>query len=290
MKTICAALGMAALLTFSASADTLTLPKGHVLDFGDTVDVLDGRQTYFGKQMKNWAEHEAVEKESKPQAAVIGIIGGGGGPTPVFPLLPVGGADSPTSVYLTSKLAPHVSRLAAEALGELRVYQLRANTPEAFYESFVLSFSVDHKNPGKEKNGLSPFVKLLGKEMTGTAGSTAAKKGAADKKNAVIPFAGKMWKEAEIGEPYKQFLGKKGIRLYVSGEARWKEKKSRGGKVYRLAKVKAGLYTGGCLIPFFAEGLILEDGDSTTYTLFASDQKSGAYFAPYVEKAAREMK
>ena len=275
MKTICAALGMAALLTFSASADTLTLPKGHVLDFGDTVDILDGRQTYFGKQMKNWAEHEAVEKESKPQAAAIGIIGG---------------ADGPAAVYLESKLTPDVSRLAAEALGELRVYQLRANTPEAFYESLVLSISVDHKNPEKEKNGLSPFVKLMGKEMTGTAGSTAAKQAASDKKNAAIPFAGKMWKEAEIGEPYKQFLGKKGIRLYVSGEARWKEKKSRGGKVYRLAKVKAGLYTGGCLIPFFAEGLILEDGDSTTYTLFASDQKSGAYFAPYVEKAAREMK
>lgn len=275
MKTICAALGMAALLTFSASADTLTLPKGHVLDFGDTVDILDGRQTYFGKQMKNWAEHEAVEKESKPQAAAIGIIGG---------------ADSPPSVYLTSKLAPDVSRLAAEALGELRVYQLRANTPEAFYESFVLSFSVDHKNPGKEKNGLSLFVKLMGKEMTGTAGSTAAYHAATDKKNAVIPLAGKMWKEAEIGESYKQFLKKRGIRLYVSGEPRWEEKKSRGGKAYRLAKVKAGLYTGGCLIPFFAEGLILEDGDSTTYTLFAGDQKSGAYFVPYVEKTAREMK
>ena len=156
--------------------------------------------------------------------------------------------------------------------------------------SYNPSFSVDHKNPEKEKNGLSPFVKLMGKEMTGTAGSTAAKQAASDKKNAAIPFAGKMWKEAEIGEPYKQFLGKKGIRLYVSGETRWKEKKSRGGKVYRLAKVKAGLYTGGSLIPFFAEGLILEDGDSTTYTLFASDQKSGAYFVPYVEKAAREMK
>lgn len=274
MKTICAALGMAALLTFSASADTLTLPKGQVLDFGDTVDVLDGSQTYFGKQMKDWAEHEKVEKTSKRQAAA-GIIGS---------------VDSPTSVYLTSKLAPHVSRLAAEALGELRVYQLRANTPEAFYESLVLSFSVDHKNPGKEKNGLLPFVKLMGKEMTDTAGSTAAKQEAADKKNAVIPFAGKMWKEAEIGEPYKQFLGKKGIRLYVSSETHWKEKKSRGGKVYRLAKAKAGLYTGGCLIPFFAEGLILEDGDSTTYTLFTGDQKSGAYFVPYVEKAAQEMK
>lgn len=274
MKTICAALGMAALLTFSASADTLTLPKGQVLDFGDTVDVLDGSQTYFGKQMKDWAEHEKVEKTSKRQAAA-GIIGS---------------VDSPAAVYLESKLTPDVSRLAAKAWEELRIYQLRANTPEAFYESLVLSFSVDHKNPEKEKNGLSPFVKLMGKEMTGTAGSTAAKQAASDKKNAAIPFAGKMWKEAEIGEPYKQFLGKKGIRLYVSGEARWKEKKSRGGKVYRLAKVKAGLYTGGCLIPFFAEGLILEDGDSTTYTLFASDQKSGAYFAPYVEKAAREMK
>ena len=275
MKTICAALGMAALLTFSASADTLTLPKGQVLDFGDTVDVLDGSQTYFGKQMKDWAEHEKVEKTSKRQAVAIGVIGG---------------ADSPTSVYLTSKLAPDVSRLAAEALGELRVYQLRANTPEAFYESFVLSFSVDHKNPGKEKNGLLPFVKLMGKEMTDTAGSTAAKQEAADKKNAVIPLAGKMWKEAEIGESYKQFLEKRGIRLYVRGEPRWKEKKSRGGKAYRLAKVKAGLYTGGCLIPFFAEGLILEDDDSTTYTLFAGDQKSGAYFVPYVEKAAQEMK
>ena len=274
MKTICAAIGMAVLLTFSASADTLTLPKGQVLDFGDTVDVLDGSQTYFGKQMKDWAEHEKVEKTSKRQAAA-GIIGS---------------VDSPAAVYLESKLTPDVSRLAAKAWEELRIYQLRANTPEAFYESLVLSFSVDHKNSGKEKNGLLPFVKLMGKEMTDTAGSTAAKQETADKKNAVIPLAGKMWKEAEIGEPYKQFLGKKGIRLYVSGEARWKEKKSRGGKVYRLAKVKAGLYTGGCLIPFFAEGLILEDGDSTTYILFASDQKSGAYFVPYVEKAAREMK
>ena len=275
MKTICAALGMVALLTLSASADTLTLPKGQVLDFGDTVDVLDGRQTYFGKQMKDWAEHEAVEKESEPQAAAIGIIGG---------------ADGSTSVYLTSKLAPDVSRLASKAWKELRIYQLRANTPEAFYESLVLSFSVDHKNPGKEKNGLSPFVKLMGKEMTDTAGSAAAKQETADKKNAVIPLAGKMWKEAEIGESYKQFLEKRGIRLYVSSETRWKEKKSRGGKVYRLAKVKAGLYAGGCLIPFFAEGLILEDDDSTTYTLFAGDQKSGAYFVPYVEKAAQEMK
>ena len=63
MKTICAALGMAALLTFSASADTLTLPKGQVLDFGDTVDVLDGSQTYFGKdeRLRNTKKLKDIE-------------------------------------------------------------------------------------------------------------------------------------------------------------------------------------------------------------------------------------
>ena len=76
MKTICAALGMAALLTFSASADTLTLPKGHVLDFGDTVDVLDGRQTYFGKQMKNWFKYILnTRRKSKMKKTIITVVG-----------------------------------------------------------------------------------------------------------------------------------------------------------------------------------------------------------------------
>ena len=274
MKTICAALGMAALLTFSASADTLTLPKGQVLDFGDTVDVLDGSQTYFGKQMKDWAEHEKVEKTSKRQAAA-GIIGS---------------VDSPAAVYLESKLTPDVSRLAAKAWEELRIYQLRANTPEAFYESLVLSFSVDHKNSGKEKNGLLPFVKLMGKEMTDTAGKRTADVKMGKTVKAEKDIFPKMWKEAKIKNSYKRFLEKKGIRLYTSDVTRWKEKKSSGGKAYRLAKAKIGLSYDGYLFPLFAEGLIVDDGTATTYTLFVGDQKSGSYFAPCIEKAAGRMK
>lgn len=194
MKTICAALGMAALLTFSASADTLTLPKGQVLDFGDTVDVLDGSQTYFGKQMKDWAEHEEVEKTLKRQAAA-GIIGS---------------VDSPTAVYLESKLTPDVSRLAAKAWKELRIYQLRANTPEAFYESLVISFSVDHKNPGKEKNGLLPFVKLMGKEMTDTAGSTAAKQAVSDKRTLSYRLQAKCGKKLKSESRINNFWQKGG--------------------------------------------------------------------------------
>lgn len=105
-------------------------------------------------------------------------------------------------------MTPDVSRLAAEALGELRVYQLRANTPEAFYESLVLSFSVDHKNPEKEKNGLSPFVKLMGKEMTGTAGSTAAKQAASDKRTLPYRLQAKCGKKLKSESRINNFWGK----------------------------------------------------------------------------------
>ena len=100
----------------------------------------------------------------------------------------------------------------------------------------------------------------------------------------------KMWKEAKIKNSYKRFLEKKGIRLYTSDVTRWKEKKSSGGKAYRLAKAKIGLSYDGYLFPLFAEGLIVDDGTATTYTLFVGDQKSRSYFAPCIEKAAGRMK
>lgn len=50
---------------FSASADTLTLSKDQILDFGDAVDVLDGSRTYFGKQIKDWAEHKNFGKTAE---------------------------------------------------------------------------------------------------------------------------------------------------------------------------------------------------------------------------------
>lgn len=59
----------------------------------------------------------------------------------------------------------------------------------------------------------------------------------------------KMWKEAKIKNSYKRFLEKKGIRLYTSDVTRWKEKKSSGGKAYRLAKAKIGLSYDGYLFP-----------------------------------------
>lgn len=285
MKTICAALGMAALLTFSASADTLTLSKDQILDFGDAVDVLDGSRTYFGKQIKDWAEHKNFGKTAETVSHDLKE------------------KTNEKTAEAAARLAEEkiADRLAEKVWKDTKVYQLRANTPSAFYETFVISIPVENKELQQRKSGFKSLMNFKDAEREKTANEETAKSSkekmerTADVKmgktvKAEKDIFPKMWKEAKIKNSYKRFLEKKGIRLYTSDVTRWKEKKSSGGKAYRLAKAKIGLSYDGYLIPFFAEGLILEDGDSTTYTLFASDQKSGAYFAPYVEKAAREMK
>lgn len=250
MKTICAALGMAALLTFSVSADTLTLPHGQVLDFGETVDILDGSETYFGKAMKDWTNQKDFDKTMETMVSDI-----------------KGKTDE--------NAKKDAARFAAKAWEDTRVYQLRANTPEAFYETFVLSLPVENKEGEQAKKVLR------------TLAEDKAPENAAKKKTVV---SDRKWKEAPIEEPYRQLLEKRKIRIYVSDMEHWKEKKSSGGKSYRLGKAKISVDYDGYVLPLFVEGLIMDDGVSTTYTLFAGDQKSGAYFAPYVEKAAREMK
>lgn len=285
MKTICAALGMAALLTFSASADTLTLSKDQILDFGDAVDVLDGSRTYFGKQIKDWAEHKNFGKTAETVSHDLKE------------------KTNEKTAEAAARLAEEkiADRLAEKVWKDTKVYQLRANTPSAFYETFVISIPVENKELQQRKSGFKSLMNFKDAEREKTANEETAKSSkekmerTADVKmgktvKAEKDIFPKMWKEAKIKNSYKRFLEKKGIRLYTSDVTRWKEKKSSGGKAYRLAKAKIGLSYDGYLFPLFAEGLILEDGDSTTYILFASDQKSGAYFVPYVEKAAREMK
>lgn len=283
MKTICAALGMAALLTFSASADTLTLSKDQILDFGDAVDVLDGSRTYFGKQIKDWAEHKNFGKTAETVSHDLKE------------------KTNEKTAEAAARLAEEkiADRLAEKVWKDTKVYQLRANTPSAFYETFVISIPVENKELQQRKSGFKSLMNFKDAEREKTANEETAKSSkekmerTADVKmgktvKAEKDIFPKMWKEAKIKNSYKRFLEKKGIRLYTSDVTRWKGKKSSGGKAYRLAKAKIGLSYDGCLFPLFAEGLIVDD--STTYTLFAGDQKSGAYFVPYVEKAAQEMK
>lgn len=191
--------------------------------------------------------------------------------------------------------------MAEKVWKDTKVYQLRANTPSAFYETFVISIPVENKELQQRKSGFKSLMNFKDAEREKTANEETAKSSkekmerTADVKmgktvKAEKDIFPKMWKEAKIKNSYKRFLEKKGIRLYTSDVTRWKEKKSSGGKAYRLAKAKIGLSYDGCLFPLFAEGLIVDDGTATTYTLFVGDQKSGSYFAPCIEKAAGRMK
>lgn len=247
---------MAALLIFSVSADTLTLPKGQILDFGETVDVLDGSQTYFGRQMKDWADNGDFTKTVETMA------------------------DG-----LKGKTEKDTVSLATKAWMDTKVYQIRASTPAAFYETLVISLSVDNQEWKQGKKGFLALAERIEEKMT----ASEEKSEAAEKKTDRMT-ADTRWKEVHLGEPYKKFLEKRKIRIYVRDGSHWKEKTSSGGKTYRIGKAKVGVDYDGYFLPLFAEGLIVSDGTSTTYTLFAGDQKSGEYFAPYVEKAAREMK
>ena len=258
MKTICAALGMAALLTFSASADTLTLSKDQILDFGDAVDVLDGSRTYFGKQIKDWAEHKNFGKTAETVSHDLKE------------------KTNEKTAEAAARLAEEkiADRLAEKVWKDTKVYQLRANTPSAFYETFVISIPVENKELQQRKSGFKSLMNFKDAEREKTANEETAKSSkekmerTADVKmgktvKAEKDIFPKMWKEAKIKNSYKRFLEKKGIRLYTSDVTRWKEKKSSGGKAYRLAKAKIGLSYDGYLFPLFAEGLIVDDGTAT---------------------------
>lgn len=126
---------------FSASADTLTLSKDQILDFGDAVDVLDGSRTYFGKQIKDWAEHKNFGKTAETVSHDLkekrmknggsrGSFGGGENRGP----------------------------FGGKVWKDTKVYQLRANTPSAFYETFVISIPVENKELQQRKSGFKSLM------------------------------------------------------------------------------------------------------------------------------------
>lgn len=245
MKTICAALGMAALLTFSASADTLTLSKDQILDFGDAVDVLDGSRTYFGKQIKDWAEHKNFGKTAETVSHDLKE------------------KTNEKTAEAAARLAEEkiADRLAEKVWKDTKVYQLRANTPSAFYETFVISIPVENKELQQRKSGFKSLMNFKDAEREKTANEETAKSSkekmerTADVKmgktvKAEKDIFPKMWKEAKIKNSYKRFLEKKGIRLYTSDVTRWKEKSLPAGKRTAWQKQKLGYPMMGTFSPF----------------------------------------
>lgn len=233
------------LLTGSAFADTLKLPGGEVLDFGDKVDVWTMEESFF----------------SRPGNSLDG--------------------KEKNIVKSGTDLIPGSSSLVAvpqNITDKMKIYQLRSYTPEAFHQAVAVSVSLS----GKDREILE---KLLARNYE----KQEKMKIPGEEKNEVLRnfLKGKEW-VAE--EPLQSRLASKGIKIYVTDKKGWKDKISETGRPYRIGFAKAAIACNGCVLPVFAGGLIYPGEKETVYTLFISDQPSGAYFAPYIKKAAEGKK
>lgn len=233
------------LLTGSAFADTLKLPGGKVLDFGDKVDVWTMEESFFSRPGNSLAGKEKNIAKS--------------------------GTD----------LIPGSSSLGAvpqNITDKMKVYQLRSYTPEAFHQAVAVSVSLS----GKDRETLE---KLLARNYE----KQEKMKIPGEEKNEVLRNFLKS-KEWVAAEPLQSRLASKGIKIYITGKEGWKDKISQTGRPYRIGFAKAAIDCNGCVLPVFAGGLIYPGEKETVYTLFISDQPSGAYFAPYIKKAAEGKK
>ncbi len=233
------------LLTGSAFADTLKLPGGEVLDFGDKVDVWTMEEFYFIRSGNSLAGKEK------------NIVKSG---TDLIPR-----SSSPVA-------APQ------NIMDKMKIYQLRSYTPEAFHQAVAVSASLS----GKDRV-------VMEKLLVRNHQKQEKMKIPGEEKNEVLRnfLKGKEW-VAE--EPLQSRLASKGIKIYVTDKKGWKDKISKTGRPYRIGFAKAAIDCNGFVLPVFAGGLIYPGEKETVYTLFISDQPSGAYFAPYIKKAAEGKK
>ena len=233
------------LLTGSAFADTLKLPGGEVLDFGDKVDVWTMEEFYFIRSGNSW---NGKEKNIVKSGTDL-----------------ISGSSSPVA-------APQ------NIMDKMKIYQLRSYTPEAFHQAVAVSASLS----GKDREVME---KLLARNHQ----KQEKMKIPGKEKNEVLRNFLKS-KEWVAAEPLQSRLASKGIKIYITGKEGWKDKISKTGRPYRIGFAKAAIDYNGCVLPVFAGGLIYPGEKETVYTLFISDQPSGAYFAPYIKKAAEGKK
>ena len=233
------------LLTGSAFADTLKLPGGEVLDFGDKVDVWTMEESLFNRPGNSLAG-----KEKNIVKSGTDLIPG-------------------SSSFVT---------VPQNITDKMKVYQLRSYTPEAFHQAVAVSASLS----GTDREVME---KLLARNHQ----KQEKMKIPGEEKNEVLRNFLKS-KEWVAAEPLQSRLASKGIKIYITGEGGWKDKISETGRPYRIGFAKAAIDCNGFVLPVFAGGLIYPGEKETVYTFFISDQPSGAYFAPYIKKAAEGKK
>ena len=235
------ALAMAA-GTMAVSADSLTLSGGEVLDMGSSVSVYPGERSFFGSQLHDW-----LLEGNAAKTVEVALEG-----AKVFPK--------------DKDYSKEFSEMAVSILRTGKVYQVRAQADDTFYQGMMVSLSVSDSDMLK--------LALYGKEAM--ADRNEGEK-IADVKAASSEKAGASENSLDPAGAVK-----------VEDHSSWEDRKSEKGLAYRTADAKAVLTRNGFMIPLYVKGIITRGEGKTVYTLFAADQASGRYFQPLLDKALKE--
>lgn len=263
-----AAAGMTALALAAgvsvARADSLTLAGGETVNLGQKVNVLDGDKTFFGAQLKDWLQRPSAEASVEKLLREKQVFG----------------EDAPEYKEL--------SRAAVSLLRTAKVYQVRSVADGTYYQGMMASLSLSDEELLQWKQY---------RDLAADGGKAAI--GGADGPTSVYLTSGQAQQEAagasgtekkkDAGEAAKDAgkaeKGLLGGAVQVVSNTSWKEGTSRKGISYRYASARIDAVRNGFAIPLYVEGIIMKEKGRTTFTVFASDQASGKYFAPILEKA-----
>lgn len=171
------------------------------------------------------------------------------------------------SANLFPKDKGYEKEMAEMAVGILRtgkVYQVRVSANDTFYQGMVLSLAVSDNDMLK--------IAMAGSAALDKDGKTGALTGNERKEAADLALA------ALRGT------------VEVEEHSSWSDRVSRQGLVYRTADAKVAVTRNGFLLPLYVKGVITRGEGKTVYTAFVSDQASGNYFRPFLDKALKEAK
>lgn len=230
----------------------MVLSSGETITLGDRISVGEGKNSFIGSQINDWMRRpDSVNTVEK----FLGRQGWQGTPEE------------------EKALAERIVKIARGA----SLYQLRSEAQTTYYQGFVISLPVTAEDAAALKDLSLKEVageKAAAAEAAPAEGTAPVKEEAAAKK--ILPDSSEF--STIVNRAASQYMT-------VTNTPSWKNGRTKNGLAYRHGTALVDFRNHNMKIPLSLDGYVTEENGSTYYTVLIADQASGAYFAPYLEKA-----
>jgi hypothetical protein len=224
-KIITSAILIAMMTCGIANAEKLQLPQGETLDLSEKVGVYDAENSFTVKMIRKEIDKKETQEKIKESLLNSGVT---------------------TNVEEATNTVTNIIK-------NTRIYQLRSNTKENYYQGILVSVYV--KNSDKTK--LKQLQENLAKESEN------------------IDF---------VGMAVKSYI--KNIPLDIKEKDM---KKSEKGIEYTEKETKADFENADFSSDLYTDTIIIKGKEGSTYSVFNTTQVAAKYFRPFIEQALRGM-